>query len=135
MEQQDLLRKTQIVGHSLVLTLNIKEQILPSCPHIFSYKRTGENLLKYSNCDAEVSIYGLNGKATENGQLVGRFYNFGCDRGDKGGYEVSTIDKAQYHVVWPHLLQLLLLPKAVKLRSVLGVPLTRAIKLIIGRGG
>ena len=48
----------------------------------------------YSNCDAEVSIYGLKGKATENGQLVGRFYNFGCDRGDKGGYEVSTLDKA-----------------------------------------
>ena len=29
-------------------------------------------------CDAEVSIRGEVGKATQNGQLVGMFYNYGC---------------------------------------------------------
>ena len=32
-------------------------------------------------CDAEVSIRGQVGKATENGELVAKFYNYGCERG------------------------------------------------------
>ncbi|XP_078371960.1 uncharacterized protein LOC144655577 isoform X1 [Oculina patagonica] len=38
----------------------------------------------FTHCDAEVSIHGKVGKATENGQDVGSFYNYGCDRGYRG---------------------------------------------------
>jgi len=43
----------------------------------------------YSNCDAEVSIYGKTGKATKNGEVIGAFYNYGCGRAAHGGNEVS----------------------------------------------
>lgn len=48
----------------------------------------------FPNCDAEVSIYGNVGKATENGQEVGWFYNYGCDQGywNIGGEEASAPD-------------------------------------------
>ena len=44
----------------------------------------------YRNCDAEVSIYGRKGKATQNGQHVGAFYNYGCHANNVGGNEVSV---------------------------------------------
>jgi len=47
----------------------------------------------HNNCDAEVSIYGKNGKATQNGQIVGYFYNYDCNHADNGGSEVSVSDK------------------------------------------
>lgn len=47
---------------------------------------------EYPNCDAEVSVFGTTGKAIQNGQIVGRFYNYSCDDGDKGGSEVSSSD-------------------------------------------
>ena len=42
------------------------------------------------NCDAEVSIYGKKDKATKNGMIVGRFYNYCCHHGANGGSKVST---------------------------------------------
>ena len=33
----------------------------------------------FTQCDAEVSIIGYNGKATENGEVVGMFNNHECD--------------------------------------------------------
>ncbi|KAL9972550.1 hypothetical protein ACROYT_G018878 [Oculina patagonica] len=44
---------------------------------------------QYSNCDAEVSIHGKTGKATQNGEMVGTFYNYNCNHGVYGGSEVS----------------------------------------------
>ena len=39
----------------------------------------------YRNCDSEVSIYGNKGKATNNGMIVGKFYNYSCHHGANGG--------------------------------------------------
>ena len=47
----------------------------------------------YRKCDAEVSIYGKKGKATKNGMIVGRFYNYSCHHGANGGSEVSSSDE------------------------------------------
>ena len=47
----------------------------------------------YRNCDAEVSIYGKKGKATQNGMIVGRFYNYSGHHGANGGSEVSSADE------------------------------------------
>ena len=47
----------------------------------------------FSNCDAEVSILGTNGKATKNGQTVGAFYNYGCNYAPNGGSEASVSDE------------------------------------------
>jgi len=47
----------------------------------------------YSNCDAEVSIYGKEGKATQNGQVVGLFYNYNCNEAANGGNEASVSDE------------------------------------------
>ena len=47
----------------------------------------------YRKCDAEVSIYGKKGKATKNGMIVGRFYNYSCHHGVNGGSEVSSSDE------------------------------------------
>lgn len=49
---------------------------------------------QYKNCDAEVSIHGYFGKATQNGQMVGSFYNYPCNYADNGGSEVSDGDEA-----------------------------------------
>ena len=38
----------------------------------------------YTNCDAELSIYGKQGKATSNGQGVGSFYNYHCGASHQG---------------------------------------------------
>ena len=46
----------------------------------------------YVNCDAEVSIYGKPGKATFDGEIVGSFYNYGCQYGLKGGSEATGGD-------------------------------------------
>ena len=46
----------------------------------------------YRNCDAEVSIYGKPGKATQNGMIVGSFYNYGCNLYIHGGSEASSSD-------------------------------------------
>ena len=48
---------------------------------------------QYTNCDAEVSIYGKEGKATQNGQTVGWFYNYNCNEGSNGGNEASVSDE------------------------------------------
>ena len=49
----------------------------------------------FRNCDAEVSIYGKKGKATNNGQEVGKFYNYGCGASwGNGGNEASVSDEA-----------------------------------------
>ena len=42
------------------------------------------------NCDAEVSVWGRPGKATANGEEVGRFYNYQCSGSSNGGSEAST---------------------------------------------
>lgn len=47
----------------------------------------------YPNCDGEVSIYGRERKATQNGEMVGSFYNYKCGHGAKGGSEASYPDK------------------------------------------
>ena len=44
---------------------------------------------QYRNCDAEVSIHGKTGKATKNGEKIGAFYNYECNRAANGGSEVS----------------------------------------------
>ena len=44
----------------------------------------------YPNCDAEVSIHGKTGKATQNGEKIGAFYNYKCGHADNGGSEVSS---------------------------------------------
>jgi len=41
------------------------------------------------NCDAELSIYGYPGKAKQNGQRVGWFYNYRCDYPVHGGKEAT----------------------------------------------
>ena len=43
----------------------------------------------YSYCDAEVSIHGKTGKATQNGEKIGAFYNYQCGHAANGGSEVS----------------------------------------------
>ena len=48
---------------------------------------------QFSNCDAEVSIYGKEGKATQNGQVVGYFYNYNCNYAPNGGSEASVSDE------------------------------------------
>ncbi|PFX27606.1 hypothetical protein AWC38_SpisGene7670 [Stylophora pistillata] len=50
----------------------------------------------YPNCDGEVSIYGRERKATQNGEMVGSFYNYKCGHGAKGGSEASYPDKAAH---------------------------------------
>ena len=47
----------------------------------------------FSNCDVELSILGTNGKATKNGQVVGAFYNYGCNHAAPGESEVSSSDE------------------------------------------
>ncbi|XP_078372024.1 uncharacterized protein LOC144655613 [Oculina patagonica] len=44
---------------------------------------------QYRNCDAEVSLHGKTGKATQNGEKIGAFYNYQCDHAPNGGNEVS----------------------------------------------
>ena len=58
----------------------------------------------FSNCDAEVSIYGRQGKATKNGQTVGAFYNYKCNHAVHGGSEVSSSDEKvmNYHYTYPY---------------------------------
>jgi len=47
----------------------------------------------YPNCDAEVSVYGRQRKATQNGEIVGEFYNYNCNGRDNGGSEASSADE------------------------------------------
>ena len=47
----------------------------------------------YPNCDAEVSIYGRERKASKNGEIVGSFYNYSCNRSSNAGSEVSSSDQ------------------------------------------
>ena len=56
----------------------------------------------YSNCDAEVSVYGKKDKATENGQIVGHFYNYKCERSDYGGNEASSSDETVINYGYPY---------------------------------
>jgi len=44
----------------------------------------------YKNCDAGVSIYGRQGKATKNGEIVGSFYNYPCSYRNHGGSEAYS---------------------------------------------
>ena len=48
---------------------------------------------QYSNCDAEVSIFGIKGKATQSAQIVGQFYNYGCNYSKHGGSKGSVSDE------------------------------------------
>ena len=48
----------------------------------------------YPNCDGEVSVYGRERKATQNGEIVGSFYNYRCDSALNGGSEVSEVNEA-----------------------------------------
>lgn len=48
---------------------------------------------EFRACDAEVSIYGIDGKATEHGQRVAGFYNFGCDLKAPGESEPLSADE------------------------------------------
>jgi len=45
------------------------------------------------NRDAELSIYGYPGKAKQNGQRVGWFYNYGCDYQTTYGKEATGADE------------------------------------------
>ena len=47
----------------------------------------------FSNCDAEVSVNGKKDKATENGQIIGHFYNYKCEEAHRGGNEASSSDE------------------------------------------
>ncbi|XP_073252851.1 uncharacterized protein [Porites lutea] len=51
----------------------------------------------FHNCDAEVSIYGKKGKATQNGMTVGWFYNYGCNYAANGGSEASSSDETVWN--------------------------------------
>lgn len=54
----------------------------------------------YTNCDAEVSLYGKEGKASQNGEMVGSFYNYKCDFGTHGGSEATRPEEAIFGVTW-----------------------------------
>ena len=56
----------------------------------------------FRNCDAEVSVYGKKGKATQNGMIVGAFYNYGCKNVDKGGSEASSSDETVMNYSHPY---------------------------------
>ncbi|XP_078372129.1 uncharacterized protein LOC144655704 isoform X2 [Oculina patagonica] len=47
----------------------------------------------YPNCDGEVSLYGREGKANKNGEMVGSFYNYECNSSQNGGSEASSADE------------------------------------------
>lgn len=47
----------------------------------------------YPNCDGEVSIYGRERRATQNGEIVGSFYNYACNSPQNGGSEASSADE------------------------------------------
>ena len=48
----------------------------------------------YPSCDGEVSVYGRERKATQNGEIVGSFYNYHCNSALNGGSEVSEVNEA-----------------------------------------
>ena len=56
----------------------------------------------YRICDAEVSIYGKKGKATQNGMIVGAFYNYGCNQDFNGGNEASSSDETVMNYSYPY---------------------------------
>ena len=56
----------------------------------------------YRNSDAEVSIRGKVGKATQNGMIVGSFYNYACNHGVNGGSEVSNSDETVMNYSYPY---------------------------------
>ena len=47
----------------------------------------------FPKCDGEVSVYGRERKATQNGEIVGSFFNYGCDYGLKGGSEATVANE------------------------------------------
>ena len=47
----------------------------------------------FPNCDAEVSVYGKEGKAKQNGEVVGYYYNYNCNAYANGGNEVTNSDE------------------------------------------
>ena len=55
---------------------------------------------QYNNCDAEVSVHGRVGKATQNGQMVGSFYNYPCNYAENGGSEASNPDERIMGQTW-----------------------------------
>ncbi|XP_068673086.1 uncharacterized protein [Montipora foliosa] len=58
----------------------------------------------YRNCDAELSIHGKTGKATQNGEQIGAFYNYQCGTATWGGSEVSrsVTDITRYPDPYPY---------------------------------
>ena len=71
------------------------------CPNKVIVKNEGDSkdcakicaASSYPNCDAEVSIYGRERKASKNGEIVGSFYNYSCNRSSNAGSEVSSSDQ------------------------------------------
>ena len=70
--------------HNMVMVRNIADN--KSCTQICAQT-------VFRNCDAEVSLYGKNGKAKKNGEEVGTFYNYDCNGTGNGGNEVSVADE------------------------------------------
>lgn len=67
--------------HNAVLVRNTADK--KTCSQICSQT-------PFRNCDAEVSIYGKTGKATQNGEKIGAFYNYQCGHVANGGSEASS---------------------------------------------
>ena len=63
-----------------------------SCEELCS--KSGSSVI----CDAEVSIRGQNGKATENGEVVGVYYNYGC-KNRYSGYGRNEPEAAQEEIM------------------------------------
>ena len=59
---------------------------LKDCVEIFATS-------SFPNCDGEVSIYGRERKTSENGEIVGSFYNYECDGAANRGSEASSADQ------------------------------------------
>ena len=63
-----------------------KQVDLKDCVEIFATS-------SFPNCDGEVSIYGRERKTSENGEIVGSFYNYECDGAANRGSEASSADQ------------------------------------------
>ena len=58
-------------------------------------------------------MYGRPGKAAQNGEVVGLFYNYPCNFADRGGSEASSPNEGIMDTPPPPVFQLLLLLKGI----------------------
>ena len=72
--------------------------VLARNPHVYKPCTTLCKEAGAPMCDAEVSIRGQNGKATQNGQVVGIFYNYGCNN-HYAGYGRNEPGAAQEEIM------------------------------------